>query len=63
MATPAPVGEVDALLAEAWALAAGDPAAEARMLTAEAFNGASPIRSPSSSSSARSRSPAASATR
>ena len=40
MATAPPVGEVDALLAEAWALAAGDPAAEARVLTAEAFNGA-----------------------
>jgi predicted ATPase/DNA-binding CsgD family transcriptional regulator len=31
--------EVDALLAEGWALAAGDPGAEARLLTAEAFNG------------------------
>ncbi len=39
MATPSPVGEVDALLAQAWALAAGDPAAEARTLTAEALNG------------------------
>jgi predicted ATPase/DNA-binding CsgD family transcriptional regulator len=33
-------GEADALLARGWALAAGDPGAEARLLTAEAFNGA-----------------------
>jgi hypothetical protein len=39
MATPAPVGRVGALLAEAWVLAAGDAAAEARVLTAEAHAG------------------------
>jgi hypothetical protein len=39
MATRPAVGDADALLGEAWALAAGDPAAEARTLTAEAFNG------------------------
>ena len=31
---------MEALIAEAWALAGGDLAAEARLLTAEAFNGA-----------------------
>ena len=40
LATAPPVGQVDALLAEAWGFAAGDPSAEARTLTAEAFNGA-----------------------
>jgi predicted ATPase/DNA-binding CsgD family transcriptional regulator len=39
MPTPRAAGEVDALLSEAWALAAGDPAAEARTLNAEAYNG------------------------
>ena len=41
MATGPAAGEVEALIAEGWALAAGDLAAEARLLTAEAFNGAS----------------------
>ena len=44
MATPRAPGEVDALLAEAWTLAAGDPASEARTLNAEAYNG--PDRDP-----------------
>ena len=39
MATPAPIGEADELLAEAWVLAAGDPAAEARVFTAGAYVG------------------------
>jgi hypothetical protein len=39
MAVPPPVGAADALLDEARQLAAGDPVAEARVLTAEAFNG------------------------
>ena len=38
MATRPAAGEVDALLAEAWTLAPGDLAAEARTLTAEAFD-------------------------
>ena len=37
MATRAPVDEVKALLAEGWALAGGDLAAQARLLTAQAF--------------------------
>jgi predicted ATPase/DNA-binding CsgD family transcriptional regulator len=40
MATEPADGEVKALIAEGWALAEGDPAAQARLLTAEAFNGA-----------------------
>ncbi len=40
MATGPAVGEVEALIAEGWALAGGDLAAHARLLTAEAFNGA-----------------------
>ncbi len=44
MATPRAPGEVDELLAEAWALAIGDPAAEARALNADAYNG--PDRDP-----------------
>jgi len=40
MATPPPAGAADALLAEARPLAIGDPVAEARVLTSEAFNGA-----------------------
>ncbi|MEA3080139.1 MAG: hypothetical protein QOF05_1547 [Sphingomonadales bacterium] len=40
MATGPAVGEVEALIAEGWALADGDLAAEARLLTAEAFNSA-----------------------
>ena len=40
MATGSAVGEVEALIAEGWALAGGDLAAEARLLTAEAFNSA-----------------------
>ena len=40
MATGPATGEVEALIAEGWALADGDLAAEARLLTAEAFNGA-----------------------
>jgi len=39
MAAPPPEDAMGALLAEAWVLAGGDPAAEARVLTAEAFNG------------------------
>ncbi len=39
MAKPPAIGEVDALLREAWVLAAGDPAAEARTLNAEAYKG------------------------
>jgi hypothetical protein len=39
MATPAPAGEVDRLLTEARILAAGDPAAEARIFATEAFLG------------------------
>ena len=39
MATPTPIGEADELLAEAWVLAAGDPAAEARVFTAGAYVG------------------------
>jgi predicted ATPase len=40
MATVPAVAEVKALIAEGWALAGGDLAAQARLLTAEAFNGA-----------------------
>ena len=40
MATGPATGEVEALIAEGWALADGDLVAEARLLTAEAFNGA-----------------------
>jgi hypothetical protein len=40
MATAPAVGEVEALLAEGWALAGNDLAAQARLLTAEAFTGA-----------------------
>ena len=40
MATTPAVGDAKALIAEGWALADGDLAAEARLLTAEAFNGA-----------------------
>ena len=40
MATEPAAGEVEALIAEGWALADGDLAAQARLLTAEAFNGA-----------------------
>ncbi|HEY3716818.1 MAG TPA: LuxR C-terminal-related transcriptional regulator [Jatrophihabitantaceae bacterium] len=40
MATPPAAGAADAMLAEARTLAVGDPAAEARVLTSEAFNGA-----------------------
>ena len=40
MATGPAAGEVEALIAEGWALADGDLAAEARLLAAEAFNGA-----------------------
>jgi predicted ATPase/DNA-binding CsgD family transcriptional regulator len=39
MATAPAAGEVHELLARGWALAAGVPGAEARLLTAEAFNG------------------------
>ncbi|WP_132126102.1 ATP-binding protein [Actinocrispum wychmicini] len=39
MATAPAVGEVAALIAEGWALAGSDLAAQARLLTAEAFNG------------------------
>ena len=39
MATPAPAGAAGALLTEARLLAVGDPAAEARVFTAEAFAG------------------------
>ena len=39
MATPIPAGEAGALLTEAWVLAAGDAAAEARVFTAEAYAG------------------------
>lgn len=40
MATVPAAGEVEALIAEGWALAGDDLAAQARLLTAEAFNGA-----------------------
>ncbi len=40
MATVPAAEEVRALIAEGWALADGDPTAEARLLTAEAFDGA-----------------------
>jgi hypothetical protein len=40
MATAPAVGEVEALIAEGWALAGDDLVAQARLLTAEAFNGA-----------------------
>lgn len=40
MATAPAVGEVEALVTEGWALAGSDLAAQARLLTAEAFNGA-----------------------
>jgi predicted ATPase/DNA-binding CsgD family transcriptional regulator len=40
MASTSAPGEIERLLAEAWSLAGGDAAAEARILTAEAFNGA-----------------------
>jgi predicted ATPase/DNA-binding CsgD family transcriptional regulator len=40
MATAPEVGEVKALIAQGWALADGDLAAEARLVTAEAFDGA-----------------------
>jgi predicted ATPase/DNA-binding CsgD family transcriptional regulator len=40
MATGPAAGEVEALIAEGWALADGDLDARARLLTAEAFNGA-----------------------
>jgi predicted ATPase/DNA-binding CsgD family transcriptional regulator len=40
MATGPAVGEVEALIAEGWSLAGDDLAAQARLLTAEAFNGA-----------------------
>src|SRR3954468_2461892 len=40
MATGPVSGEVEALIAEGWALAGGDLAAQARLLTAEAFDGA-----------------------
>ena len=40
MATAAPRGAVEALIAEARSLAGDDPVAEARILVAEAFNGA-----------------------
>ncbi|MDT4956865.1 MAG: hypothetical protein QOD31_664 [Pseudonocardiales bacterium] len=40
MATGPAVGEVEALIAEGWTLADGDLTAQARLLTAEAFNGA-----------------------
>jgi len=39
MATAPPKGQADELLARGWALAEGNVAAEARLLTAEAFNG------------------------
>ena len=39
MAAPAPAGEAAALLNEAWALAVGDPAATARVFTAQACVG------------------------
>jgi predicted ATPase/DNA-binding CsgD family transcriptional regulator len=39
MATAPPPGEAEALIAEGWALAGGDPAAEARLVTAEAHMG------------------------
>jgi predicted ATPase/DNA-binding CsgD family transcriptional regulator len=39
MATGRVAGEVEALITEGWALAGGDLAAQARLLTAEAFNG------------------------
>jgi predicted ATPase/DNA-binding CsgD family transcriptional regulator len=40
MATAPTVGEVEALIAQGWALAGDDLVARARLLTAEAFNGA-----------------------
>jgi hypothetical protein len=40
MATATPAGEVEALIAEGWTLAGDDLAAQGRLLTAEAFNGA-----------------------
>jgi predicted ATPase/DNA-binding CsgD family transcriptional regulator len=40
MAIEPAAGEVEALIAEGWTLADGDLAAQARLLTAEAFNGA-----------------------
>jgi predicted ATPase/DNA-binding CsgD family transcriptional regulator len=40
MATAPAAGEVEALITRGWALADGDLTAEARLLTAEAFNGA-----------------------
>jgi hypothetical protein len=40
MATGPAVGDVEALIAEGWELAGDDVAAQARLLTAEAFNGA-----------------------
>jgi predicted ATPase/DNA-binding CsgD family transcriptional regulator len=39
LATQHPAGEAEALIARGWALADGNPTAEARLLTAEAFNG------------------------
>ena len=41
MASAAPTGEVAALIAEGWTLAGDDPTAQARLITAEAFNGPS----------------------
>ena len=38
LATEHPAGEAEALIARGWALAGGDLAAQARLLTAEAFN-------------------------
>ena len=40
MATAPAAGAAEALIAEGWSLAGDDPAAQARLLTAEAFNGA-----------------------
>ena len=39
LATLPPAGELDTLMREAWALSAGDPRAQARTLTAQAFTG------------------------
>jgi hypothetical protein len=39
MATEPAGGQVEALLTQGWALADGDLTAQARLLTAEAFNG------------------------
>jgi predicted ATPase/DNA-binding CsgD family transcriptional regulator len=41
MATKPAIGEVEALIAEGWTLAGGDLAAQAQLLTAEAFNSGS----------------------